>query len=408
MARNKRARPLALVLAVTCMLGLMISTGQPVAAETPSYSVQVAEFMGVGPKCNPATGQKCTGAESMRFFGGGVLRVHPGDTINFHSEGFHTATLLPKNTDAFRWLDANSPPLDGPWSLVHTDPDEDFKANNRVLFPSRRDCGTADNPCSYTGDEVLNSGVLVFGDPAGMTAKVDAQPGDFFWVICLIHPHMRMRVEVVAPTEPASDQATIDAKTAMQKALDHDWASSADARLRAKQTKHVTSDGKTVWDVFAGYDNHWVSLFGMYPKRLKIKKGQTVEFHFNQLIYEDHTTTFPLSTGLDVTNNEFFVPNCDPDGDSGTAADNPPDVQGPPFCSDPSQLEFDISDRAALPQGDGRFTGNRDYESSGIRGSAAVSNASWDLRFAKVSPDSGFKYLCLIHPFMRGKVIVTR
>ncbi|MDQ3956980.1 MAG: hypothetical protein M3273_01525 [Actinomycetota bacterium] len=406
MKGTKRAR--SLIVALVCAVVLVAGAGQPVGAQAPTFSVQVAQFFGVGPNCNPNTGRGCTGAESMRFFGGGVLRVHPGDTINFHSEGFHTATLLPKNTDAFRWLDGNAPPLDGPWSLTLTDPDEDFKANNRVLFPSHQDCGAADDPCSYDGSEVVNSGVFVFGDPAGTTVSVDAQAGDFFWVVCLIHPHMRMRVEVVEPGQVTSTQATIDARTAAQIALDQDWASSADARLRSKQTRHVTAGGRTVVDVFAGYDNHWVSLFGMYPKKIRIGRGDTVQFHFNQLIYEDHTATFPLARGLDVSNNEFFAPNCDPDGDAGSAPDTPPDIQGPPFCSGgPSQLEFDISERAQAETGGGAFAG-ADYENSGIRGPSGATNASWDLRFTKLSPDDGFGYLCVIHPFMRGRVIVRR
>jgi hypothetical protein len=97
---------------------------------------------------------------------------------------------------------------------------------------------------------------------------------------------------------------------------------------------------------------------------------------------------------------------CDPDGDAGAGPDVPPELAEPPFCNDPTQLEFELDDRFIAPQGNGVFRGG-DLESSGARGRhAALGNDAYSLTFRATSPGTGFKYLCLIHPFMRGRVVV--
>lgn len=124
---------------------------------------------------------------------------------------------------------------------------------------------------------------------------------------------------------------------------------------------------------------------------------------FDDLEFEVHTATFPLAQGLEIA-NESFIPSCDPDGDSGLQPDGPPEVEGPPFCTDPSQLELDLDIRM-MDHGDGVLRSASDFENSGVRGDF-LSRASWDLKFRSKSPDKGFQYVCMIHPFMRGKVIV--
>ena len=348
-------------------------------------------------------------AEGMRFYAP-ALNVEKGTSVGFNIQGFHTATLLPADTDVHGWVATNAGGIGKPYSLLAPDADDNteaggttgqpsLKANNAALLSSDPTCGTPDNPCDYDGSAVVNSGAP-FGPGEPFSVTIDAQPGDVVWVVCLIHPHMRLKITVVATAAEATTQAAVDAFATSAKAQDLDWAQSTHTRLLTKQSSHVTADGKRVKDVYVGYDNHWTSLFGMYPRRVDLRKGQTARFHFDGLVYEDHTATFPLSKGKTVA-GESFVPACDPDGDDGAGPDNPPDLEAPPFCSDPSQLEFDIQPEFAYTQGDGVFTGNSDFESSGVRGANATS-ASWDLKFTKTSGDTPFKYLCAIHPFMRG------
>lgn len=376
-------------------------------AQAQTFTVQVGAFLEGAP------------AESMRFFPG-VLNVHKGDTIKFVSESFHTATLLPKGQHPIPWWQ-NNQSFGGPWGLYTPDPDEGtdaMKVNNRVLFPSRQDCGAASQPaCDFdgTGDPVngvLNSG-LPLGGPMDFSVRIQANPGDIIYAMCLIHPHMFVRINVVADNQPTSTQAAVDAGKAATVAKDTDWATSAHARLN-KPSSHETADGTKVWDVYAGYDNHFVSLYAMYPRRMTIRRGQTVRFHFDALVYELHTASMPISAAREELDSHF-APGCDADGDQGTAPDNPPETEGPPFCNNPQHLEFDLNTDAMLTRGDGTFTGGNDFESSGERGAHPTvagppfaGDASFDVTFTKVSGDDPYKYLCLVHPFMKGRIAVKR
>lgn len=164
----------------------------------------------------------------------------------------------------------------------------------------------------------------------------------------------------------------------------------------------MTSSGR-VHDVKAGADSHFASLNAFYPKKLSIRKGERVRYHFNQLVYEDHTVTMPTPTAFSLF-DEFFVPGCDADGDSGTASDVP-FGDGPPCGGDFSQIEVDITSRAMWGMGNGILTGRDDVEHSGIRG-AHFSMNSYDMKF-KAKNDKGWKAFCLIHgPGMANRVVV--
>lgn len=382
--------------AALCVLAIFASLlvpGVAAQAQTAEYLVQVGAMHEGVP------------SESMRFFPS-RMSVHQGDTITFSSDGFHTASLLPAGADVQTWVDENVAAPAGPFAPFVPDPDEgpsNLKFNNAVAFPSDPTCGTPGAPaCTYDGSSLVNSGVLVFG-PGSFTTTIDAAPGESFWVICLVHNNMRMRVTVVADDAPATTQASIDAAKTSQIAHDTDEAAATHHRLLTKRSKHTTASGKTVWDSWVGYDLPGVSLLAMYPKKLRIKKGQTVRYHFGSLEYEVHTATFPHTKGLEIANNSF-VPSCDLDGDAGTAADVPPEIPGPPFCNDPSQLELDLDPRMG-DTGNGTLRSRTDFENSGVRGDF-LPRAAWDLKFGARSGDKPFKYVCMIHPFMRGAVVV--
>ena len=137
-----------------------------------------------------------------------------------------------------------------------------------------------------------------------------------------------------------------------------------------------------------------------------IRKGQRVRWHSSGLMYEDHTVTFPFDKGRQISRNEGGQPVCDPDGDGGPGPDTPPELEGPPFCNDPSQFEFDISARFAEMRGDNRH-GLKDFDSSGLFGNINVGKSPYTLRFTRPTSNKGLRYLCVIHgTFMDGCVVV--
>lgn len=395
----KRFR-LTSVVATVALLGGLLATGSTASAQTATYSVMVG---------GPIEGAP---AESMRFLPDN-LTVHQGDTINF-AGFFHTATLLPANVGAQDWYEDNASNLGEPYYLLQPnidDPANGAKLNLTAGLPSSTSCGTAEAPCPHDGTGVTNSGLFILGDPfAGFTVSIDAAPGDFVWVVCLAHPNMRMKIKVVEDDQPATSTEDAAADAAALLAKDEDTARALHAKLN-KPSSHVDADGHKVWDAFAGYDTAHVSLFDMYPGKLTVQKGDTVRWHFAELTNEIHSVTFPFELALNTAFNDFVV-SCDPDGPGGEP-NTPPTMEAPPFCDDPSQLEILFQTQSVFPQGDGVFDGSDDdFENSGYRGALASPPAAGDepysLKFKKPSGKKGYKYICLVHPDMQGKVVVKQ
>ena len=382
----RSSRKVALLGALAIVAGLLAT---PLTAQAQSaFSVRVGGFLGT----------REVPADGMRFYAP-AMRVHAGDTITFKLRGFHTATLIPANSDVDSWARDNAGGIGKPFSLIAPDPDETSgddphtKFNNAAIFPSDQTCGAADNACSYDGTDTLNSGA--FGTPS-FTASIDASVGDVIWVVCLIHPEMRLRIEVVAGGDTTTTQEQIDAYKDNKIASDLDDAAALDHKLSARSTKHVSASGKVIHDAYAGFDGPGYALLANYPHKVVVRKGQKVRWHFSGLRYEDHSVTMPFKRGVAIARNGGGVPVCDPDGDAGPGPDNPPEVQGPPFCNDPSQLEFDISPAFGYPQGDGIHK-RGDLDSSGVVGNVNAGKSPYTLKFTKTSSKDGFRYMCVIH-----------
>lgn len=409
-------------IAVFCFLALSAAMLSPastaIAAHGGNLSVQVGNPILVGENCNPETGRRCRFGESMRFLAP-ALNVHSGDTITFDFAGFHTASLLPVGADFLAFRGSQTGGVGKPYSFVINDQDDTteegapadkpaVKANpavtNRHSGGTPADCGTTDNPCAYDGSQVVNSGVPLGPGLESFSVTINADAGESFWVMCFVHTHMFLRVNVVADTAATTTQEQIDSTKASLIATDQEWAEETDAKLLRARSSHVTSSGRRVYDVKAGVDSHFASLNAFYPRKLAVPKGATVRYHFDQLVYEDHTVTLPAPRAFDLF-SEFFAFGCDPDGDAGAGPDTPPG-EGPPCGGDFSQIEIDISSRAMWGMGNGIFTGRSDLENSGIRGAQFSSNF-YDMKFRARSTKKGWRAFCLIHgPGMDNRVVV--
>ena len=387
------------VLALTGLAGGLLTVGPSATAGHAGVTIQVGA--GLGGRSLPA--------ESMRFFGPDTITVHQGDRITFDFRGFHTATMLPSGTSPDDWF-ADNTSTTGPFGFAAADPDDGagaFKDNfPAVVTPSQQNCGgEGQTPCSYTGDDVLNSGAP-FELPGTFTVTVNSEPGTSFWVVCLIHHHMRKRIRVVADPASATPQSAVDEARREQAARDLDWAQATHTKYSGRQSSHETASGRRVWDAWAGVDSRFVSLFAFYPKRLNIDRGDIVRWRFDQLVSEDHTVSMP-DPGIffRLQFDEFM---CDPDGDQGAGPDTAPESDpesGEPICPEGSTLETDISDQFWGGTGNGVLSGANDVEHSGIRGSQAEDLTppaagidSFDVRFGARSGNKPFKYFCFLHP----------
>jgi plastocyanin len=390
MRRNRKK--LAILGIVSLLASLFVaSVPTPAGAAPADYRIRVGGFL--AKRANGAP------AEGMRFYTP-RLKVHRGDTIKFKIRGFHTATLTPAGVGLKRWVRRNASGVGEPWSFSVRDRDDGrghLKFNNAALFPNQQGCGSGANPCTWNGNSVVNSGAFL-AKPR-FVVRINARPGSTFGFVCLIHPNrMWKRVRVVGQNRAATKQGAIDRYKDRQLNEDAANAAAAHRRLSATRSWHRGPSGKRVWDAYAGFDGDGFGLLAMYPRRLRIRKGQYVAWHFRQR-YEDHTVTFPFKRARRLSQ---IGPVCD----EGAGPDQPPEVQGPPFCNPPTELEFDIVPRFWQHRG-GKVHKRRDFDNSGVEGANFHPGKDpYRLKFKKVSNRKGFKYLCMIHPFMQGRVRV--
>ena len=400
---RKGSKRIAAIVSVALLAAALVGTTGTAGAAKAQAELNVlnGSFLGAGPQGAPADG--------MRFYAP-ELNVHQGDVINFVWAGFHTATLLPAGEDADAWVAANATQIGQPFSVIALDPDDTgldtgssaaksaVKFNNAVAFPSVFTCGAQANPCTYDGSSVLNSGLPLAEDATEFAAEINAAPGNSFWVVCLLHPNMRLKVNVVAADQPATTQEEIDAFADATIAQDSDEAADLHKQLQKPRKKNG------VWQAYGGVDGDGFALLGMYPAKLTIRKGDKVRWRFDRLPFELHTVSFPFKKAAEIIRNDF-APACDPDGDAGPGPDGPPENEAT-ICNDPSQVEIEFEPRTIHQYGNGKFNGN-DFETSGVRGDFAPSTDPYTLKFTKTSNKKGFRYLCMIHGgFMDGRIVV--
>jgi plastocyanin len=365
-----------------------------VASAATSLNVTVGRDFAAG-KGHPAA--------DMRFFPS-ALTVNKGDTLTFHGF-FHTATLLPANTDVQDWVDNNASQPGQPDFFLAADSDD--SGSPMQLNPTAQ---WGDNKCSgtetYDGSAVVNSGILLgciafsqSGPPTdhGFSVTINANPNTTFWVVCLIHPDMRLKVTVAPSSTPATTQAEIDSATQARVATDKDDATGLWDQLNSRQTSHKVKGGKRVVDAFAGFDTKHLELFGMFPQVLHVHRGQTVRWHFSDINFEPHSVVFPPKTASAISNGP--LPQCETSSGDQDATFDPASTSWLPFtCSDGSDPEIELDSRTFPQQGNGKLTSSKDYENSGARGGTdSPVDAPYDLLFPNASPKGGFKYACGIH-----------
>ena len=358
-------------------------------------------------------------ASSMRFLSP-TLNVHKGDTITFQG-GFDTATALPVGEDPSAWVAENMALL-APWSLAVGDDEgaNTFKFNDAIVYPTggfQCGIGTAP-PCTYDGTTEVNSGFLFLstqfgetGPTGGFTMEVDANAGDSFYVISLVHQNMRMQVNVIQSSENTSSQGDIDTYAQTQVIQDAETANAIDNDYDNKIQSRRLKNGHRLYQAWAGVDygevGGGVSVFDIYPDKLNLKKGDKVKYNFDQLLFELHSSTYPKSEALRLSSG-FGEPVCDPDGTTGTAPDTAPN---PDMTCTEGALEFDLDTEGFAVLGDGKWTGTTDVESSGVRGpylpgGVTQEQLPWKQKFAKKTGDKAAKFVCLLHPWMVQSVVV--
>jgi plastocyanin len=355
---------------------------------------------------------------SGRFYPGSI-KVHSGDTLHFTPgfigmgpQGAYPQELFGEDNHVGQGTGGTNPFLFDP-----DDGADALKFDPSFLTPAEG-CGAVDDPCVWgSNSEILLPGETETGD---VYVRVEAPAGTTIWGASIPSPdaNVNFKVDVVAAADAASTQEELDARAATLKAKDFEDAHALHSRMGSKRTWHLNAAGQKVYDVFVGAAAGPIELMASYPRRSAIRRGQRVQFHFMDQM-EPHTATFGGAKATEVFNN-FIVPACDTDTDTGSLPDVEPTGFDPitelPTCPEGAELEADLHDLLPWVKGDARVTRVSDYENSGLQfphypeGGTFddVNPDPWTVRFPSASSDKGFKFICLVHGgFMGGRVKVT-
>lgn len=400
MALFKRGSPL--IAASVLIGGLLLSTvGTAVAAPvTPQFTITADRAAAV-----PA-GHRW----AFNDFFPRTATIATGGTFQFtNGGGFHTATLLPSSWTAAADNDVNgaaSADIDDPG----LNPNGTTKAleNVPVVLPvPAQGCGTADAPCVFDGTGIISMGAP-FGPPAPFVVTVTAPAGTYVFH-CRIHSWMTGTLNVVAPgSSGVTTSASADAAAATQATADVEAGMAAEAAAsKAGQVKHP--NGTTTWTVTVGTSDPagYVAVLDMLPRKITIKKGDTVVWRPLDR-NEPHTVTFPKDLGT------VAVPMCEGPGGKDTPAIptvNPPQSPFDFACNGHPADEF------AFTGGNGvtTITSTKTVSDSGLVAYRTVASgfdmpaqavrSSWWVKFTGAKAGT-YHYVCMLHQGMEGDIVV--
>jgi plastocyanin len=314
----------------------------------------------VAAKLVPKSFVKTYSPDINAFFNKKVT-INVGDTVAFQIRGFHTIDIPAKGGTPLPLLvpgkiatgsDFAGSPF---WWSGHV-PTIGF--NPALLAPGKS--------AVYNGKKRLDTG-LPLGKPKPFNITF-SKPGTYKY-FCDVHPGMVGTV-VVKPDGAAIPSAKQDAKATVAQATAA--VKAAKKAAVAKVPADTVSLGKT--------GPGGVELFGMFPSSLTVSAGTTVTFQMSTRSFEVHTATF---------------------GDKKTLTALAKGFQGIPFPSQgvyPSDPPGTITESLTSHGNGFANTGVLDHNSA-----TAQILPSSQIKFTQAGT---YHFICLIHPFMHGTIIV--
>jgi plastocyanin len=221
---------------------------------------------------------------------------------------------------------------------------------------------------TYTGSARIDSG-LPLGPPKDFVVKF-TKPGTFNY-FCDVH--YGMGGQIVVKNKHARVPSNKQNATTLAK----------EERNFAKEAKLVAKDKVAADTVSLGKSGTGgLELFAMFPSTLKIKVGTTVRFVMSSHTREVHTASFGPAPYRNTLADSFHSPSGIPDP-AGLYPSDPP----------------------------GSITLNASSHGNGFASTGALDQdkatplpAVGAIKFTQAGT---YNYQCLIHPFMRGRIVVT-
>jgi plastocyanin len=346
------------------VLSLAVALATPAAASAATKTVT----MGATPKQAKVL-QRQLSSDANQFFRSTVT-IHVGDAVRFIPFGFHNVDFPRRGGDGAPLAVPGAPTsgqLDAAGAPFWFNGQPGLGINPALLQSN------FGKTLRYTGANAVNSGLPLADRPKPM--KVRFPRRGTFKYFCDVHPGMKGKVRVKRRGAP------IPSKRADARAVARQVAKAVAA---ARELRETDAPNNTV--LLGAANRSGVEFLGMLPNTLTVPVGTTVSFRMSPPSFEVHTATFgpgdPLkepSSYLGQLAASFETPAWDP---RATYSSEPPGTT------------------AAYSS---TLHGNGFWNSGLLDAVRSPLPASGQVTFAQ--PGS-FTFICLIHPFMKGTVIV--
>jgi len=313
-----------------------------------------------------------TNADVNAFFPSSTT-IHVGDSVRFLAVGFHNLDLPKKGGKPTALIAPTGQAIAGVADAAGAAFWFNGQQNLQFNLPALAPVGFG-KKFTYTGAKGVQSGLPLVNKPKPVTVKF-AKTGSFTYY-CDIHSGMKATVKVVAKSKsvPSAKADATRVKDQVAKAL-----AVAKAAPKTKPPAGVIDVG------VAGKGG--VEYFGMVPAKSTVPVGTTLTFRMSPGTYDDHTATFgpgdpekePTSY-LGKISKSFEGATLDqtgvyPSEAPGTTATLVPTLHGNGFWN------------------------------SGVMDGSSATPLPSSSKVTFGAPGT-YNFLCLIHPFMKGTVVV--
>lgn len=347
------------------LLTLTVALLVPAGAQAATKSV-AAGPPGKPPKAFPKDGD-------TNAFYRKTVTVHVGDKVRWAINGFHTVTFAAKGKKTPPFISADpTHPVAGANDAAGAP--FWFNGLPRLILDPQGSQPVGGK--TYDGSKPASSGApLSDGKPKPYTLKF-TKTGSFGYV-CTIHPGMEGTVKVRAKAR------RIPSATADKQAVKEEYAKTV-----ALAKKLGASAGPTGNEVMAGNDSREATILRFFPLKKTVPVGTTLTLSMTKSTREIHTFSFGPAAYLKTVADGVFAP------DSAV----PPAVVLSPLIVYPSDPPPTLGGPTGANHGNG-------YVNTGVldRDSATPSPGSTQVRFDKAGT---YDYICLIHTFMKGQIVV--
>ncbi len=309
-----------------------------------------------------------------------TVTIRRGDRVTWDINGFHTVTFVPRGDLAPSLVvpDASSPiasAQDAAGAPFWFNGQPRLVVNPLAAFPQ--------GESEFHADMLHNSG-LPAGEGAPQPYRLKFDRAGTFRYLCLVHPGMRGTVRVKQRgSVPSAAQDRRQAKREQRVLV---------RRVQRRSTGLGVPNRRNT--IQAGNDDRdGTAVLKYFPANLRTKSNTDVTLRMPTRTTEAHTFTLGPQAYLDEIGETLIAPTPG-------AGDGPPTLVFNPLAGYPSEPPA-----SGVPIITPTSHGNGFYN-SGLLDRDAETPSPGEVR-VRFGAAGTYRYLCLIHPFMRGQVTVT-